>query len=173
MKKTALILAIAALSAIGTLRAQSPVTIQTPAAITIAGGDCSNTTGSISFSCGEVATQYANQVAFTVVNITESFTEGVQQPYTERDKNANGITPLAVNLNVYPNPATDCVNIESEGIETLHYTLYNNNGQLMTEGECNGNEKVEMSSYATGNYILRVASSDNQNMNVYKIVLVR
>ena len=166
IKKIAMTIALTAMMAVsGGLRAQS--------AITIAGGDAVDGNASMSYSCGEVAVQYANQVAFTVVNITESFAEGVQQPYTERDAASNGISPLTVKIEVYPNPATDCVNIESDGTEPLHYTLFNTNGQMMAKGECNGNERVEMSSFATGNYLLRVASSDNQNMNVYKIILVR
>lgn len=161
---TAMLLA-AMMTAGGALRAQQ--------AITIAGGDVTGSSGSLSFSCGEVAAQYAEQKAFTVVNITESFTEGVQQSFTERDKAANGISPLTVKLEVYPNPATDCVNIESDGLEPLRYTLYSANGQQLTQGECNGQERVEMSAYASGNYLLRIASNDNSEMNVYKIILVR
>ena len=107
-KRIAVVLTLAAIFAAGgTLRAQS--------AITIAGGDFKNPSGSVSYSCGEVAVKVAEQKAFTVVNITESFNEGVQQPFTPRDAGNNSISPLAVKLEVYPNPATDCVNIEGEG----------------------------------------------------------
>ena len=150
----------------GVLRAQS--------AITIAGGDFKNPSGSVSFSCGEVAVKLAEQKAFTVVNITESFNEGVQQPFTRRDASGNSISPLAVKLEVYPNPATDCVNIEGEGNGQLNYTLYTMNGQQLQQGQYNGvQERIDMSSYATGNYLLRISTPDNTQVNTYKIVLVR
>lgn len=172
-RKIALAILLAAtLTAWGTLRAQTfePAV----AAITIAGGDVSNGNSSLSFSCGEVATQYAEQKAFTVVNITESFNEGVQQPYTERDKSNNGITPLDVRLDVYPNPATDCVNIEGDGFETLQYTIYTANGQQLQQGQFDGNqERIDLSGYATGNYMLRIGNKDNTKINTYKIILVR
>lgn len=166
-KRIAVVLTLAAIFAAGgTLRAQS--------AITIAGGDFKNPSGSVSYSCGEVAVKVAEQKAFTVVNITESFNEGVQQPFTPRDAGNNSISPLTVKLEVYPNPATDCVNIEGEGAGQLNYTLYTMNGQQLQNGKFDGvKERIDLSNYASGNYLLRIASQDNTQVNTYKIVLAR
>lgn len=172
-----MVLTLAAMLAAGsTLRAQLQINnaVPVPAAITISAGDMSSPDGSLAVSCGEVATEYDELATFTVVNITMSFQQGVQQPLTPRDEATNGITPLTVNLEVYPNPATECVNIEAEGNERLHYTLYTLNGQQLQQGQYNGGQqRIDLSSYASGNYLLRVASQDNTQVNTYKIILVR
>lgn len=144
-------------------------------AITFCSGEASNTSGFVSISCGEVAVQTSVAKAVTVVNITEQYNEGVQQPFTPRDHNTNGITPLSVKMDVYPNPTTDGVTMESELLaEPLHYTLYNTNGQLMEEGNYNGGQhRIDMTDYVAGNYILRIANGNNSGINTYKIILVR
>jgi len=150
-------------------------TLQAQRAITFAGGDARNNTGSIAYSCGEVAVKTSIKKAVTVVNITEQYTEGVQQPYTDRDKDQyNSISPLTVKMDVYPNPTTEGVTIEGDNTETLHYTLYTANGQELQHGDYNGGQKkLDLTSYASGNYMLRIATKDNTKVNTYKIILLR
>ena len=83
-------------------------------AITCFGGDMSGSTGSVSYSGGEVAVRYATARAITVVNVTESISEGVQQPFTERDRQSQGIESLAVNLLIYPNPTADITQLRHD-----------------------------------------------------------
>lgn len=151
------------------------VTVTTPQAITIVGGDCSHKLGSFSFSGGEVAVQYSVARAVTVVNITESFQEGVQQPFTERDAAANGIAALTAELNVYPNPTTDGVTLEStETGNPLHYKLYDSQGRCLQQGTHQGGaDRIDLTGYATGTYLLRVVSDDNKQANIYKIILAK
>lgn len=163
------------LGASGTVAAQQ-VTVTTPQAITIVGGDYRNHAGSISFSGGEVAVQTSVARAITVVNVTESFKEGVQQPLTERDASTNSITAaLDVEVSLYPNPATDGVTLESSNTGTpLHYSLYDAQGRRLQEGIHNGGaQRIDLTGYATGTYMLRVASDNEKQANIYKIILAK
>ncbi|MBQ3983408.1 MAG: T9SS type A sorting domain-containing protein [Bacteroidales bacterium] len=161
-KTTALMLLV--LLGCGSLHAQQ--------AITFCGGDVATQAGSLSFSGGEVAVQTSIAPAITVVNITESFTEGVQQPFTERDRTRyEGIETLTVEISLYPNPTTKHVVLECSEPQRLTYTLFNTNGQTLKKGTYNGGqEQIDMQPYAAGNYMLQVANEDNTKMNVYKII---
>lgn len=146
---------------------------QAQSAITFCGGNVANSNGSLSFSGGEVAVQYDQAPAITVVNITEGFFEGVQQPITPRDgQNTQGINPLEVSIAVYPNPAADhVVMAASEPTQQLGYVLYNANGQEVARGTfAGGEERIDLQHLATGSYMLHVANNDKTNMNIYKII---
>lgn len=141
-------------------------------AITFCGGDVATPAGSLSFSGGEVAVQTSIAPAITVVNITESFTEGVQQPFTQRDRERyEGIETLTVEISLYPNPTTKHVILECSEPQQLTYTLFNTNGQTLQEGTyTGGQQQIDMQSYAAGNYMLQVANEDKTKMNIYKII---
>lgn len=158
----------------GTVAAQQ-VTVSTPQAITIVGGDIYNSTGSVSFSGGEVAVSTSVARAVTVVNITESFQEGVQQPMTERDVALNRITPLSVEVSLYPNPTTEGVTLESADAETpLRYTLYDTQGRCLQQGTYRGGAQyIDLTGYATGTYMMRVVSDNEKQVNIYKIILAK
>ncbi len=146
---------------------------QAQSAITCFGGNAANNTGSLSYSGGEVAVQYSIARAITVVNITRSFSEGVQQPFTPRDiQRYEGIDPLEVNMAVYPNPTTSHVVIScNQATEPLTYTLFNNNGQQVQQGTyTDGEERIDMENMPAGNYMLQVATPNKSQMNVYKII---
>ncbi|GEM_PF-1791351 len=165
IKTTASIVVMAiALGCAGSLQAQQ--------AITCFGGDVTGSTGSVSFSGGEVAVKTATARAITVVNVTESFSEGVQQPYTERDRANQGIEQLAVNMFIYPNPTADNVVMECDkAAGQLSYTLYGANGQILQTGIYQGGQhQIDMEQYGAGNYMLQVATTDRTKMNVYKII---
>ncbi len=142
-------------------------------AITFCGGDVTSRAGSLSFSGGEVAVKTSIAPAVTVVNITRSFTEGVQVPYTSRDNQRyEGIDDaLALQVSVYPNPTTKHVTLECSESQRLTYTLFGTNGQILQKGTyVGGQEQIDMQPYAAGNYMLQVANEDNTQKNVYKII---
>ena len=151
------------LCATGGLRAQQ--------AITSFGGDVSGITGSLSNSGGEVAVLTAYAPAITVVNVTESFSEGVQQPYTARDAEHEGIDALTVSVAVYPNPTATDITLECDQPAQLTYTIYNANGQALSHGSFSGGKQtIDLQQYAAGNYMLHVTSADNSQKNIYKII---
>ena len=138
--------------------------MQAQQAITFFGGDVTGSTGSVSFSGGEVAVQTATAPAITVVDVTE--------PFTERDRAQQGIEQLSVDMSIYPNPTADNVILEcDESAGQLVYTLYGTNGQVLQKGSFGGGQHpINMEQYAAGNYMLQVATTDNTKMNVYKII---
>lgn len=147
----------------GCLKAQSE--------ITFVGGNFSNNEGSLSYSVGQVAVRTSIAPAITVVNITEQFSEGVQQALAPQDAVQNeGIQALTVNVAVYPNPTTSYVVLECDQPLGLGYTLFNTNGQTLVQGSCTEQLTLDMNQYAAGNYILEVASKDKSQKNIYKII---
>ena len=156
-------LLLALLSWGGGLRAQQ--------AITSFGGDATSVTGTLSYSGGEIAVKTAYAPAITVVNVTESFSEGVQQPLTARDLEYQGIVPLTVSVAIYPNPTADNITLECDQPMQLAYTLYNANGQTLSRGTYQGGQQtIDLQNLAAGTYILHVATPDQSTKNIYKII---
>ena len=97
--------------------------------------------------------------------------EGVQQPYTARDAQYEGIDALSVSVSVYPNPTADNITLECDQPTQLTFTLYNANGQVLSHGNYQGGQQtIDLQKYAAGSYMLHVASPDNTKMNIYKII---
>lgn len=166
---TAILLLMLAVT--GGLHAQQKL-VTSPQAITIVGGDCSNDYGSVSTSGGEMAVRTSEARAINVVNITASISEGVQQPLLKLDRQLDITTPVC-NLSVYPNPTTDGVTLEGEGIP-LRYTLYTLAGQPLKEGDFDGSTtRVSLESYASGCYLLQVTSHDRKQTSIYRITLTK
>lgn len=73
----------------------------------------------------------------------------------------NGISQLqAESINIYPNPATNQINIVSNAVHyPLSYTVYNEFGQALLVGDLKSNTtSLDISSLATGNYVLLVGT---------------
>lgn len=156
-----------------TVEAQTDTIHDPLSAIVVVGCDGENSFGSISYSVGQIATQTSVARAITIINITESFTEGVQQPYTDRDRqNERIIEPLDCEITVYPNPTMDVINLRSDGYShKLTYSLYNSVGQLIQQRDFGSEEQlIDLTSQPTGEYILKVADSSQNRMNTYKII---
>ena len=62
-------------------------------------------------------------------------------------------------VNVYPNPATDVVNIEAEGLTVKSVNVINTLGQTVYTGTT---DKVDMSQLQTGIYMVKVEFDNNQ-----------
>ncbi len=60
----------------------------------------------------------------------------------------------ASNINVYPNPVYDKFYIKAENAK--HYELYNNSGILVMSKDFNRNKIIDISSFNTGIYVLKV-----------------
>jgi len=73
-----------------------------------------------------------------------------------------------INYNMYPNPATDVINISV--IEDVSYKVLNSNGQLLKIGNLNrGNNVLKVDSFSNGIYFLHV-KTENGNSFVQKWV---
>lgn len=136
------------------------------------GGDARSSYGSLSYSVGQLACEHAFAPAITVVNVTESVNEGLQQPYTPRDNQGEGIQAISASVALYPNPTVDAVILECDNADaTLTYTLYNAQGQQLQQGTYHGGQqRIELNEYAAGNYMLSIQNKVKNEQNIYKII---
>jgi hypothetical protein len=142
-------------------------------AITILGGDVSNTKGTLSYSAGEVAVLHSQARAITVVNITSYFTEGVQQAFVGTVNDI--VSPLPYAVNVYPNPTSDRVVVslpDEASSHALHFTLYDLQGHTLQSLTADGfSTEIDLTSLPAGTYMLHINNTENQTQsNVYKII---
>jgi hypothetical protein len=61
---------------------------------------------------------------------------------------------------VYPNPTNDILMISGITKKT-QYSLFNINGQLIVSGNIEQNEKIDMSDFPSGLYIIKLKSESN------------
>lgn len=127
------------------------------------GGDFSNSTGSVSYTLGQV-----------FFNNTESddgtINQGVQQPYTSEI--ITGIELKEIELQLYPNPTkeTAILKIDREYIGLLNYTLFDETGRLIFFDKLNSSENpIILSDLANGVYILNVQNSF-QTVKSFRII---
>ena len=70
-----------------------------------------------------------------------------------------------LNVNVYPNPTTDIVNIETQ--ETLqNYEVYNVLGQQIQKGNFNGNTQINLHGATAGTYFVKVTTTQGSSATV-------
>jgi hypothetical protein len=85
-----------------------------------------------------------------------------------RTVNAEG----SVEMNLYPNPATSYVmiNTKNGAADQLNIQLFNQAGQLVKQVNGNGNTVVTVSDLNTGNYFVRV-SGKNTAAQTFKLMI--
>ncbi len=62
-------------------------------------------------------------------------------------------------LNIFPNPVTDIVNIDAKDNRNYYYQIYNLSGQLVKEGKFENN-KTNLAALPSGAYIIRINNSE-------------
>lgn len=70
-----------------------------------------------------------------------------------------------LNVNIYPNPTTDIVNIETQ--ETLqNYEVYNVLGQQIQQGNFNSNHQISLHGATTGTYFIKITTTQGSTATV-------
>lgn len=147
--------------------------LQAQQTVPVSGGSAANGTGSFSFSLGQFVMQSDFEPAVSVHTVTASVIEGVQQPYAIDQLDIEGVTPLAAEIRVYPNPTAENVTIVvSDADLQLQYTLYGMNGVQLQQGVLQQESELHLSPYATGSYML-LLEDQQHHQNVYRIVKIR
>jgi hypothetical protein len=72
------------------------------------------------------------------------------------------------NFGIYPNPATDKLNIVTNA-ESYEYQLVNSVGQVVMSGSSNGNTELNVSGMNSGVYFIKVIA--NGSANIQKVVI--
>ncbi len=119
----------------------------------------------------EVSWTIGEPVIETFSGSANILTQGFHQPKLS-------VTPISefqnsgIELKVYPNPTSDFVIIQTNGLtENLRYLLFDINGKLL-ENELITSEKTKMNlkNYSGGQYVLKLICNSNQPVQNFKII---
>ncbi len=128
------------------------------------GGGISNSSGSISYSIGQVADE-------SISNSTGSVSQGVQQTY-EISVLEIVENNFSLSLTVYPNPTQEQINLRVGNFqnEQLTYRLLNLEGKIISQSAIISDETViELKNIPTATYFLEV-QFENKKMQTFKII---
>lgn len=132
---------------------------------TLVGGGDATGDGTVSYSMGQVLYNTSSGVDGTV-------SQGVQQAYEISTAVGLEETNIRLTFYTYPNPTSDFLTIEYEGIpeSELSYVLYDMNGKPLESNSIIGSiTMLNMKQYTTGNYFLQVRKN-GQQVKAFKII---
>ena len=139
-------------------------------AILTSGGDASSTTGTVSYSVGQM-------VYTTNTGTTGTVAQGVQQPYEISVAIAiENTDDILLDFKVYPNPVRDILRLKTgeRNIENIYYQLLDVKGNLLQNGKIRDAETlINMSGFPSATYLLKVictGDSASQEMKLFKII---
>jgi hypothetical protein len=131
------------------------------------GGNAQSSGGSVSYTVGQVLCKFNT-------GGNEAEAQGVQQPYEISVITAiEGVDAISLEIIVYPNPATDHLNLKVENYETdnLSYQLFNINGILLLDRKIEGPETdIVIRHFTAGTYFLKVIDKQRE-IKTFKIII--
>ena len=138
-------------------------------AIVPVGGDASSSSGSVSYTVGQIAVQ-------TVANSGGSISvaEGVQQPYEIQAVGVDDYPQITLNAVVYPNPTENLAQLQLNGFEIpadgLRASLYDSRGKLLQVIAVTDDlTSFQIGQYATGTYYLELLDG-KRVLKTFKVV---
>lgn len=130
-----------------------------------AGGDSSSSSGSVSFSVGQVDYVQAS-------SSSGAMSQGVQQPYEFFQ--IIGVEELndEMNISAFPNPTNEFVQIQLVGnYSNLQLHLFDAIGNLVQSTNMNAFQTtLDLSSFANGVYYLRVLNAEGKQLKTIKLI---
>lgn len=133
-------------------------------AVTASGGNASGSSGSISYTVGQVA--YSSNKSSS-----GSISQGVQQPYLIMV--ISGIDDLQnISLKAYPNPTTNNLTLKIENKEENQFValLFDINGKLLSKQVISNSETtIPMEEFNNSTYFLKVFDSKKE-IKTFKII---
>lgn len=137
----------------------SITTIFAQQGIVTSGSSFNTSTTHMSFSVGQLA-----QSSYSSDNIYVN--EGIQQP----DVITTQIVEIEnINISVFPNPVFSFINIYSDVTEDITVIIYSADGKIMLNQLYNMPAKINVESFAAGNYLVKLSNSKGQQ-NTYSII---
>jgi len=127
------------------------------------GDSFNNSTFQLNWSLGEVTIETYNSETYV---LTQGFHQNNYIITSINDFSKN------IELSVYPNPTTNYLTLQVDEFKTatLNYTLSDVDGKSLLSAQINNNlEKIDVSRFATGTYILFI-KGDNQIIKSFKII---
>ena len=129
------------------------------------GGNTSNSSGSVSFSIGQL-------VFNTQIATGGSVRQGVQQAFEILNVSGIDQIKLTYNINIYPIPANDflTLNLGNCELKNTKYQIFDMNGKMIDEKVIqNSIENIGISSFTTAFYFIKIIS-DNIEIKTFKII---
>jgi len=131
-----------------------------------AGGEAIGTSGTMSYTIG--------QVAFTTMTQSEgAVSQGVQQPYEiSVIPGVEGKFRISLELSIYPNPTREYLRLKATNYisANLTYQLYDLNGALLENKKLVGDEtNIQMDFLSPSAYFLKVTVDDTE-IKTFKII---
>jgi len=135
--------------------------------IIASGSDASGSSGSVTYSIGQVFYSSIEESEYNVV-------QGIQHQETYNSLDTQDVIDPKIEISIYPNPTTDFVNINMEGYELENglksYQLYDFQGRLLKQNTINQNgTQVNLSDLSSSIYLLQVYV-DNKALKTFKII---
>jgi len=134
-------------------------------AVLTSGGTATNGKSSVSYSIGQTMADYTT-------GTNGGVTTGVQQIFTivkVKPSQEDNIAELQAEVNVYPNPTVDQLNLIANSEEELSYVLTSMNSQKMLQGRFVGSEILNMDNMSANTYMLQVSNKSGQ-VKTFKII---
>ena len=127
------------------------------------GGHTSNNQFSLSYTIGEVVTEFGRD---TINNV--DLTQGFQQSYISIVSVEDH--DLDIDIMIYPNPAVDYLNVMVSDIDKANnYFMYDMSGKLIRQERINDKEfKIGFNTLSTGNYML-VFTDEERKLKTIKV----
>jgi hypothetical protein len=127
------------------------------------GGDATNSSGSISFSLGQI--DYA-----AAANGTGAINAGVQQPYEVFVSSVDAAMRNAI-IDVFPNPTEDFINLRIDELKNgMHFLLNDLNGKIISAAEITSQlSSLDMKQFPPAVYLLQILDAEN-NVKTFKII---
>lgn len=145
------------------------LTTEAQSSVVSAGGDASNSSGSVAYSVGQVAVEHQG-------NNVNTITEGVQQTY-EISTIVDNYPNIVINAIVYPNPTLNYIQLSLTNFDIhsrkIEGRIYDSNGKFLTYVDIKELETIiDLSKFATGTYYLSLYEKE-ELLKSFKIVKVR
>ncbi len=137
-----------------------------PTVTACAGNYFQGTSATLSWTLGEPVTE-------TFSNGNNILTQGFQQSkYTI--VNIEEINDNAHQINVYPNPSNDLINIEyKKEHKDMIIELFDVQGRKLVSKEMKNNEtkkQINLNSFSIADYFLRISTKDGELLKTFKII---
>jgi hypothetical protein len=136
--------------------------------INASGNDSTGSSGSVTYSIGQVFYTYIGESVFDV-------TQGIQQEELSINLGTteNSVEPK-IEISIFPNPTTDFVNVNMEGFEYENglrsYQLYDYQGRLLKQNAIDQTDtQINLNDLSASIYILQVYA-DNKVLKTFKIL---
>ena len=119
----------------------------------------------------EVSWTVGEAVVATLIGGSNTLTQGFHQAKLTITAVSELLFP-GLEIRVFPNPTQDFITIHfSEYVEDSRYSLYDFTGKLLENKLISSDDtEINMSKYASGQYILKLTNKSRQTIQTFKII---